>query len=1332
VVNGSGASYVSISNSNGQIISSSTAGTFNTVAALNYDLTNIAAISTNITGTKTNGSNILTACSGTNFTAAKIRPGMGITAGSGIPAGTYITAVNIAGGTIMLSANATNNGSGVSLTVSSGLVSITTGSSPNRIFTVQWSGRKRYNVTADDMDFQIKLYETTNVIEVYYNTISLGTASVAGTDDLGQIGLKGAGNTDFNNRATSSNWAATAAGGSNTASCTLSAGIKPVAGQMYQCTPPPCMTSLPSGLTPSSVLTTTATISWTAASPAPANGYEYYISTASTAPISSTTATGNPGAGILSASLTSLNPGTLYYFWVRGNCGSGKSAWIGSGSFTTPCVNATLTYTQGFNTVSIPTCWSQQFVTGSTAIQYVASSTNPTTAPQEGADYVYWNSFAGVTSGNQTRLVSAPITTTGSPSVNAKFYWFHDNSAYTTAGYADEGIKLQYSLNGTTWFDVQTINRLLTGINGWTLYDIALPAGAGNVATMYVGFLFTSRGGDNCALDNLTVYVPLPCTTPTDQPAALSLTAVTATSLSGSFTAASPSPTGYIVMRSTVNATPALTNGTTYTVGSSYLISGNNYTVVSYGTATSFTESSLTPGTQYYYYIFSYNGSCAGAPYILNTLPLSASALTCTAATASLTGTAVSTTSASINFSAVSGAANYILQYSVAGANAWIIASPAPVTSPYTLNGLASGTTYDIRLEGPNSSCGTTRTTTSAFTTPCSTASLTYTQGFNASTIPACWSVANIAVQTASKISFVTTGSSPSIAPYEGSNCVQYNSFSSSNGGAGSEERLVCTTLNTTGVPSVDVDFFWVNENSTSYNSGAYLNEGVQLQYSINGGVNWINTGSFIPRYDGTLASGIAQWKRKTITLPGACGNIASLLIGFKFHSEYGDNCFLDKVTVKATPPCNYAGTASIAAASVCASSGSTTLSATDYSVAGAGLAYQWQYSNDNFVSNIVDLPSGTNPASANTGTVSVKTYYRLRVFCTSAGYSYSNIVSFSVGSYAISTTTPATRCGIGAVTLQATATAGSSISWYTAATGGTSIGSGGNFVTPEISTTTNYYVGANDGSTSATIGPTYSGSNTNDDFVGSHGIIINTTSPNIVILSARIPFTGKGTFTIQLQTTAGTVVSTVVTDEYTGGGSVPVTIPLNMAVTTPGTYRLLITAVTGTIFDLGYISSPAFPYTGLGGAFSVTSGYWYNNTSTSSLYLFNLVVTNLCESARTLVAATVTPAPALTISANAATICSGSSTAINVTTPGTNFSTYAWLPATGVTASGSPSGMTVALNPTATTNYTLTATSASGCVNKTTALITVNAAPPVTVGAAVCSGTIAVNLVHN
>lgn len=100
--------------------------------------------------------------------------------------------------------------------------------------------------------------------------------------------------------------------------------------------PPAC--TAPSGLTSSAITSTSATISWTAASPAPASGYQYYVSTSSTAPTAGTTPTGTTGAGVTSATVTGLTGVTTYYFWVRSNCGgSGTSSWSVSATFTTTC-----------------------------------------------------------------------------------------------------------------------------------------------------------------------------------------------------------------------------------------------------------------------------------------------------------------------------------------------------------------------------------------------------------------------------------------------------------------------------------------------------------------------------------------------------------------------------------------------------------------------------------------------------------------------------------------------------------------------------------------------------------------------------------------------------------------------------------------------------------------------------------------------------------------------------------------------------------------------------------------------------------------------------------
>jgi hypothetical protein len=99
----------------------------------------------------------------------------------------------------------------------------------------------------------------------------------------------------------------------------------------------------------------TATINWTASTTAPGNGYEYYYSTSSTSPLSTTAPSGSVGAGVTTANLSGLTPSTLYYYWIRGNCnGTDKGVWSSSASFTTlslcPTVTAPVANATGIST----------------------------------------------------------------------------------------------------------------------------------------------------------------------------------------------------------------------------------------------------------------------------------------------------------------------------------------------------------------------------------------------------------------------------------------------------------------------------------------------------------------------------------------------------------------------------------------------------------------------------------------------------------------------------------------------------------------------------------------------------------------------------------------------------------------------------------------------------------------------------------------------------------------------------------------------------------------------------------------------------------------------
>ncbi len=60
-----------------------------------------------------------------------------------------------------------------------------------------------------------------------------------------------------------------------------------------------------------------------------------------------------------------------------------------------------------------------------------------------------------------------------------------------------------------------------------------------------------------------------------------------------------------------------------------------------------------------------------------------------------------------------------------------------------------------------------------------------------------------------------------------------------------------------------------------------------------------------------------------------------------------------------------------------------------------------------------------------------------------------------------VDSTTPASICGTGTLTLEATVSTGGTLNWYDSPTGGTFLGTGSTFVTPSISVTTNFYVEA-------------------------------------------------------------------------------------------------------------------------------------------------------------------------------------------------------------------------------------------------------------------------------
>jgi hypothetical protein len=114
------------------------------------------------------------------------------------------------------------------------------GTAPSRVLIIQWSNFKRWGTTGngDNLNFQIRLYETSNTIEMVYGTNALG-ATV--TSNNFQIGLRGPSNTVFRNLGVASPgsllWATPPYGTANTHLMQMDATTVPASGQTYTWVP---------------------------------------------------------------------------------------------------------------------------------------------------------------------------------------------------------------------------------------------------------------------------------------------------------------------------------------------------------------------------------------------------------------------------------------------------------------------------------------------------------------------------------------------------------------------------------------------------------------------------------------------------------------------------------------------------------------------------------------------------------------------------------------------------------------------------------------------------------------------------------------------------------------------------------------------------------------------------------------------------------------------------------------------------------------------------------------------------------------------------------------
>lgn len=111
----------------------------------------------------------------------------------------------------------------------------TEGAAPNRIFTVQWRNATLKTASEARLNFQLRLYETSQRIETVYGACSIPASGGIVSAD---IGLRGSSSGDIHSRRVSedirASWAASAESTSNEDACELSATAFPVTGLTYR------------------------------------------------------------------------------------------------------------------------------------------------------------------------------------------------------------------------------------------------------------------------------------------------------------------------------------------------------------------------------------------------------------------------------------------------------------------------------------------------------------------------------------------------------------------------------------------------------------------------------------------------------------------------------------------------------------------------------------------------------------------------------------------------------------------------------------------------------------------------------------------------------------------------------------------------------------------------------------------------------------------------------------------------------------------------------------------------------------------------------------------
>ncbi|HRF99771.1 MAG TPA: T9SS type A sorting domain-containing protein [Bacteroidia bacterium] len=490
-----------------------------------------------------------------------------------------------------------------------------------------------------------------------------------------------------------------------------------------------------------------------------------------------------------------------------------------------------------------------------------------------------------------------------------------------------------------------------------------------------------------------------------------------------------------------------------------------------------------------------------------------------------------------------------------------------------------------------------------------------------------------------------------------------------------------------------------------------------------------------------------SQWARDSVSLSAYVGQ-PSVYIKFESRSGWGNNLYLDNINVKfnpatAPPVASFSTVATKCAGSAITVSDQSTNSPTSWAWSFPGGTPSTSTSQNPSVTYtaggtytitlISANASGTSTPVSQTITVNATPTVAVSNATICSGSSANLIAS---GATTYSWNTGATTASISvtptvATNYTVTGTTNGCVNTKTinvavnatptvAVSNATICSGSAANLTASGAATYSWNTGATTSSVavSPTISTTYSVTGTTSGCANTKtvSVTVNTT-PTVAVSSATIcrgssanlTATGATSYTWNTgATTASISVTPTITTNYTVTGA-------NSGCVNTKTLSVTVNATPTVAASSGTVCSGSSVNLTATGATSYT---WNTGATTASISVTPTITTNYsvtgtnalgCTNTKTL-SVTVNALPSTAVSSS--TICAGSTG----TLVASGASTYSWN--TGAT------GASIAVSPTVNTTYTVTGTSAAGCVKTATASVTVGSAPSIAVNStSICSG---------